>query len=72
MEKLIEIYLELNEQGYVKTDGKLQTNVKELYAVGDVLGSSPIGALTAAYDGGMAATSIVHECTINCYISIYI
>jgi thioredoxin reductase len=45
----------------VKTDRKLQTNVKGLYAVGDVQGSSPIGALAAAYDGGMAATSIVHE-----------
>ena len=63
IQKLVEnLGLELNEQGYVKTDGKLQTNVKELYAVGDVQGSSPIGALAAAYDGGMAATSIVHEC----------
>ena len=62
IQKLVEnLGLELNEQGYVKTDGKLQTNVKELYAVGDVQGSSPIGALAAAYDGGMAATSIVHE-----------
>ena len=62
IQKLVEnLGLELNEQGYVKTDGKLQTNVKGLYAVGDVQGSSPIGALAAAYDGGMAATSIVHE-----------
>ena len=53
--------LELNEQGYIKTDEKLQTNVKELYAAGDVKGSSPIGALAAAYNGGIAATSIVHE-----------
>lgn len=62
IQKLVEnLDLELNEQGYVKTDGKLQTNVKGLYAVGDVQGSSPIGALVVAYDGGMAATSIVHE-----------
>ncbi len=46
IQKLVEnLGLELNEQGYVKTDGKLQTNVKGLYAVGDVQGSSPIGHL---------------------------
>ena len=31
------------------------------FAAGDVKGSSPIGALAAAYNGGIAATSIVHE-----------
>ena len=51
--------LELDEQGYVKTDEMQQTNVKGLFAAGDVQGS--MGALAAAYDGGMAATSIVHE-----------
>jgi thioredoxin reductase len=33
--------------------------LKGLFAAGDVQGS--MGALAAAYDGGMAATSIVHE-----------
>ena len=62
IQRLIEnLGLELNEQGYIKTDEKLQTNVKGLYAAGDVKGSSPIGALAAAYNGGIAATSIVHE-----------
>ena len=62
IQRLIENFgLELNEQGYIKTDEKLQTNVKGLYAAGDVKGSSPIGALAAAYNGGIAATSIVHE-----------
>jgi thioredoxin reductase len=51
--------LELDEQGYVKTDEMQQTNVKGLFAAGDVQGS--MGTLAAAYDGGMAATSIVHE-----------
>ena len=50
-----------NEQGYIKTNEKLQTYVKGLYAAGDVKGSSPIGALAAAYNGGITATSIVHE-----------
>ena len=39
----------------------LQVNSQGLYAAGDVKGSSPIGALAAAYNGGIAATSIVHE-----------
>jgi thioredoxin reductase len=42
-----------------KADKKQQTNVKSLYAAGDVAGS--MGALGAAHDGGKAATSIVHE-----------
>jgi thioredoxin reductase len=62
IQRLIEnLGLDLNEQGYIKTNEKLQTNVKGLYAAGDVKGSSPIGALAAAYNGGIAATSIVHE-----------
>ena len=62
IQRLIENFgLELNEQGYIKTNEKLQTNIEGLYAAGDVKGSSPIGALAAAYNGGIAATSIVHE-----------
>jgi thioredoxin reductase len=51
--------LELDEQGNVKTDLMKKTNVKGLYAAGDVAGS--MGALAAAYDGGIAAVTIVHE-----------
>ena len=60
IQRLVEnLGLELDEQGNVKTNEMQQTNVKGLYAVGDVQGS--MGALAAAYDGGIAATSIVHE-----------
>ena len=62
IQRLIDNFgLELTQQGYIKTNEKLRTNVKGLYAAGDVRGSSPIGALSAAYNGGIAATSIVHE-----------
>jgi thioredoxin reductase len=62
IQRLIENFgLELNEQGYIKTYEELQTNVKGLYAAGGVQGWSPIGALAAAYNGGIAATSIVRE-----------
>jgi thioredoxin reductase len=49
----------MDEQGNVKTDQMQQTNVKGFFAARDVHGS--MGALAAAHDGGMAATSIVHE-----------
>jgi thioredoxin reductase len=61
IQRLVEnLGLELDEQGYVKTDKTQQTNVKGLFAAGDV--QNPYsGALEAAHTGGMAATSMVHE-----------
>src|SRR5919106_1611646 len=61
IQRLVEnMGVELNEQGYVKTDKMQQTNIKGLYAAGDV--QNPfLGALEAAYTGGMSAFSIVHE-----------
>lgn len=60
LQSLVEnLGLEVDEQGNVKTDQMQKTNVKELYAAGDVAGS--MGALAAAYDGAKVATSIVHE-----------
>ena len=61
VQKLVEnLGLELNELGYVKTDKMQQTNIKGLYAAGDV--QNPYsGALEAAFTGGMSANSIVHE-----------
>jgi thioredoxin reductase len=63
IQKLVEnLGLELDKQGNVKADEMQQTNVKGLYAAGDVhLNRRPMGALAAAYDGAMAATSIVLE-----------
>ncbi len=61
IQRLIEnLGLDVDEQqGNIKTDKKQQTNVKGLFAAGDVAGSD--GALGAAHDGGKAATSIVHK-----------
>jgi pyruvate/2-oxoglutarate dehydrogenase complex dihydrolipoamide dehydrogenase (E3) component len=58
IQKLVEnLGLELDKQGYVKTDKTQQTNIKGLYAAGDV--QNPYsGALEAAYTGGMAAFSM--------------
>jgi len=69
IQRLVEnLGLELDEQGYVKTDEMQHTNVKGLFAAGDVEGVPSRGALAAAYNGGMAATSIVHEWYDYCYI----
>ena len=61
IQRLVEnLDLEVDEQqGNIKTDQKQETNVKGLFAIGDVAGS--MGALGAAHDGGKAATSIVHK-----------
>jgi thioredoxin reductase len=62
LQKLVEnLGLELDGQGNVKTDEMGRTNVGGLYAAGDVHENRPVGALAAAYDGGMAAASIVRE-----------
>jgi thioredoxin reductase len=54
IQRLVEnLGLELDDEGYVKTDEKLQTNVKGLFAAKDVQGSRSRGALAAAYNGGM-------------------
>lgn len=61
VQRLVEnLGLELNEQGYVKTDKMQQTNIGGLYAAGDVQNPHS-GALEAAYTGGMAAISMVRE-----------
>jgi thioredoxin reductase len=61
IQRLVEnLGLEVDEQQCnVKTDQMQQTNVKGLFAVGDIAGS--MGALAAAHDSGKAATAIVHE-----------
>lgn len=62
LQKLVEnLGLKLDSEGNVETDEMRQTNIKGVYAAGDVRQTSPIGALAASYDGGMAATSIVRE-----------
>ena len=59
IQNLIEnIGLELDENGYIKTNEAQQTNVDRLWAAGDVQGWS--GAIEAANAGGMVATMIVH------------
>lgn len=48
--------IELNEGGYVVTDDKCRTNIKGLFAVGDVRNTPLKQVITAAADGAVAAT----------------
>jgi thioredoxin reductase len=48
--------LELDDNGYIKTDANRQTTTNGLWAVGDVCGWT--GALGAAYQGSLAAYAI--------------
>ena len=60
VKKLIDRFgLELNEMGYLKTDEQQETNMKGIYAAGDVQGSS--GGIEAAVAGSVAASTIVHR-----------
>jgi len=60
IERLIEnLGLELDESEYVKTDESKETNVKGLFAAGDVQGWQ--GALGSADAGGLAARSIARK-----------
>ncbi len=59
-EKIITNFsLDLDEQGYIKTDAQHQTEVKGLWAVGDVRGwASALGAAYQSSEAGYAITRI--------------
>lgn len=55
--------LELDENGYIKTDAANQTSTKGLWAVGDIRGWA--AALGAAQAGSLAAYAIAHQWYAN-------
>lgn len=50
--------LELDKNGYIKTNDKLETNLKDVYAVGDVNGKIPLAHLASA-EGIVAVENIM-------------
>jgi len=50
--------IDLNEQGYIITDGSLKTSVDGVYAAGDVCIKPLRQVITAAGDGALAATEL--------------
>lgn len=53
-------YVRLNDEGFIITDRYMQTNVKGIFAAGDVRDTPLRQVITAASDGAIAATSAVH------------
>lgn len=56
--ELVKGIVELNQQGYIITDGNMQTNVAGLYAAGDVRIKNLRQVVTAVGDGALAATEL--------------
>ena len=52
--------MELCERGFIKTDAYLETNIKGIFAAGDVRTTPLRQVITAAADGAVAATSAVN------------
>ena len=55
---LVKGLVELNEKGYILTDGSLKTNVEGVYAAGDVCIKPLRQVVTATGDGALAATEL--------------
>ena len=53
---LFKNHVNLDSQGYIVTDGDLQTNVKDVYAIGDIRPKRLRQVVTAVADGALAAT----------------
>ncbi len=55
--EFIEDIIELDEEGYIITDQKMETNIKGVFAAGDIRVTPLRQVITAASDGAIAASS---------------
>ena len=51
--------IELTEKGFIKTNSQMQTNIKNVYAVGDVRDTNLRQIVTACADGAIAVTNFI-------------
>ncbi len=56
--KLLENHIELNENNYIVTNDRMETNIKNVFAVGDCRDTVLRQVVTAVSDGAIAATTI--------------
>ena len=61
--ELVRGLAELDEHGYVLTDGRQKTNIDGLYAAGDICVKSLRQVVTAVGEGALAATELEHYAT---------
>lgn len=59
--ELFKDQIELNENGYIKTDSNLKTNVDLVYGAGDVIDKKLRQVVTAQSDGAVALSNIQEE-----------
>ena len=53
--------VDIDENGYILTNGNLETRVKGLYAAGDVRQKTLRQIVTATGDGAVAATNLIMQ-----------
>jgi thioredoxin reductase (NADPH) len=53
-------YVRLDSEGFIMTDRYMQTNIRGIFAAGDVRDTPLRQVITAAADGAVAATSAIH------------
>ncbi len=58
---LVEAGIEITDNGFIKTDSRMQTNNKNIYAIGDVVAGTPMLAHTAYDEARTAAYSILSK-----------
>jgi len=63
--------LNLDEFGYIVVDHDMKTNLKDVYAVGDIISKKYRQITTAIADGTIAAMAITHDFIKNSYIKAY-
>ena len=61
---LEKIGVQLNEQGFIRTNAKMQSNLQHVYAIGDVVGN-PMLAHKAAHEGKIAAEVAAGKKSVN-------
>ena len=59
---LVKDIVEVDDRGYIRTDETMRTNIKGVYAAGDIRIKSVRQVVTAAADGAVAAVHISAEC----------
>jgi len=56
--KFVEGQVEMNKWGYIKTDGKMRTNIEGVFAAGDVRADNVAQVTVAVSDGTKAALAV--------------
>ena len=59
---LVKDIVEVDDRGYIRTDETMRTNIRGVYAAGDIRIKSVRQVVTAAADGAVAAVHISAEC----------